>query len=160
MIAARSARVVVLFCLVACGGRAEEVSDKTSPPQAPPIATPDVRVEVSGTVTLVQGKEPGTPITSGPAARRVVLVKPGGRFSLRVPRLIDADIAVEAESTAEGVYSMWAPPGDYFIFAINGTDTLANGTMHTRTGGEVAIRLEVGKVSRRDLVVYAVKDRW
>lgn len=153
----RIAGIALVVIVTACGGRSEEVSDP-SPPR-PPISTPDVRVEVSGTVILHRYRWPHEP-TLGPVATRVVLVKPGPRFSLRDPRVDAVDVRVEAESGQDGAFRFWAPPGEYSIFALSGGGSLANDTLDSEMAGDIAVRIEEGKPVRRDLVVRDWDDMW
>lgn len=147
--------------LAACGGGVEdvaEIADASATP-GPTDASAIVLVGVTGTVSRISGSWPGPPSIS-PVARRVVLVKPGGRFSPRDPRLSDAQIAADVWSSADGAFVIAAPPGDYFLFAVSEGERLANDRDNYAglDGGDIDVRLELGRPVRRQLVINGYID--
>jgi len=149
---------ILLAC--GCGGGLEDVADvgDAFATRGTPDAAPVVLVGVTGTITRVAGSWP-LPPSIAPAAERVVLVKTGGRFVPRTPRLEDAQIAAEVWSSPDGAFAVAAPPGDYFLYAVS-RERLANdrATYTDLDGGPPDVRLEAGKPVRRGIVINGYID--
>lgn len=156
----RLATVSALLLAGGCGGGVEDVGEvgDGSATARPPSSPPVVLVGMTGTVTRVDGKWPREPSIT-PFAGRVVLVKPGGRFSPRNPRLEDAQIGADVQSSTNGTFAIAAPPGDYFLFAVSNEQLVNDRGNHSGVeGGPSDVRLEAGKPVRREIVIDSYLD--
>lgn len=143
----RGALLTLVYLVSGCGGGVDEATQ-------PSATAPSALVEVSGTVTLISGRWPSDPV-SAPAARRIVLVRPGSSYSKDDPRLANVKIIADTVSAANGGYTVRAAPGSYLIYVVDSDngETLNNDSMSGINGSGAELQLEDGVPVKRDLIV-------